>query len=405
MFPLSMEELEIYGDRPPVGTDVACRITVEEIQRHRVRVEAEIVRPDGTVWMRIRDWEDWRFHWPGRYRDVFRQPRDYLRRRRAAARRPGPRRGLDRPRRSGSSRPRTWAGPSGATCWNRPSSARRSEPRSWPRPAPSGGGRIDSGGGSPPRRPRGGSGRPRAGPPTYPADLAIVADEHGRPRLIPLGRPDDRSLPAISIAHCDGVAVAIAALDPGRPRGHRRRAAIVDRPEGFLASAFTPGERSLLGRWPGSSRSEWIARFWCAKEAAAKAAGVGLGRRSRPMPKSPRSIEDSGVHARQARARRSWRRLRIDSSIPSASSRPAEPTTPGPGPSEKELNRDVRAFPNRDPRRHHRDPLRPARRSGSRARSTKRPASSPTSAWRRSTPSSSAKRSRNTTIDPCRSTS
>ena len=29
----------------------------------------------GRVWMRIRDWFDWRFYWPGRYRDVFRQPK------------------------------------------------------------------------------------------------------------------------------------------------------------------------------------------------------------------------------------------------------------------------------------------------------------------------------------------
>src|SRR5262249_1383211 len=78
VFPLSMEELQIEGDRPPVGTILDCRITVKEIQRHRVLVHAEIVRPDGSVWMRICDWQDWRFHWPGRYRDVFRQPRDYF---------------------------------------------------------------------------------------------------------------------------------------------------------------------------------------------------------------------------------------------------------------------------------------------------------------------------------------
>ena len=72
-----MDELEIYGDRPTEGTEVECRISVTEIEQHRLRVEAEIVRPDGSVWMRIRDWEDWRFHWPGRYRDVMRQPRDF----------------------------------------------------------------------------------------------------------------------------------------------------------------------------------------------------------------------------------------------------------------------------------------------------------------------------------------
>ncbi len=64
VFPLSMDELEIFGDRPEEGTEVACRIAVTEIERHRLRVESEILRPDGSVWMRIRDWEDWRFHWP-----------------------------------------------------------------------------------------------------------------------------------------------------------------------------------------------------------------------------------------------------------------------------------------------------------------------------------------------------
>jgi hypothetical protein len=44
-----MGELRLHGERPPVGTDVACRITVQEIQRHRVRVLVEIVRPDGTL--------------------------------------------------------------------------------------------------------------------------------------------------------------------------------------------------------------------------------------------------------------------------------------------------------------------------------------------------------------------
>ena len=77
MFPLRMDVLEIYGERPAVGTEVTCRINIDDLGRHRVRVHADFIRSDGTVWMRIRDWEDWRFHWPGRFRDAFRQPRDY----------------------------------------------------------------------------------------------------------------------------------------------------------------------------------------------------------------------------------------------------------------------------------------------------------------------------------------
>jgi phosphopantetheinyl transferase len=75
---------------------------------------------------------------------------------------------------------------------------------------------------------------------------------------------------------------------------------IVDRPDGFENSAFTTGERSLLNRWSGSTRTEWVARFWCAKEAAAKASGMGLA----AGPASAEVIEadpDSGVmHVRRA---------------------------------------------------------------------------------------------------------
>ncbi len=162
VFPLGMEELELYGDRPPVGTDVACRIAIRELQRHRVRVEAEIVRPDGTVWMRIRDWEDWRFHWPGRYRDVFRQPQHILLGEELPLADPSSER-IPRARPCGWNRLPTWDVPSGATSWSRPSSAHRSAPPTWLAAVPSADDRTGSGAGSPPRRPRGGSGRPKAG--------------------------------------------------------------------------------------------------------------------------------------------------------------------------------------------------------------------------------------------------
>ena len=112
-------------------------------------------------------------------------------------------------------------------------------------------------------------------PPRYPADLAIVADERGRPRLTRVDQPDDPAMPAISIAHAEGVAVALAARTR-RPGSASTSRPIVDRPEDFEAAAFTPGERALLDRCPPQARAEWIARFWCAKEAAAKASGLGL---------------------------------------------------------------------------------------------------------------------------------
>jgi len=273
VFPLSMEELEVQGDRPAAGTIVDCRITVKEIQRHRLLVQAEIIRPDGTIWMRISDWQDWRFHWPGRYRDVFRQPRDYF----AGLELP-----LDDPARGAAVHARAvWLDPPadmGRPVWRDVLEQTQLGPleralylatagSDWQRTHRLWGWIAAK---EAARRLWQANGRAAA----YPADLAILASGHARPRLTHVGGPGDSSLPAISIAHCEGVAVALAALDPATRVGIDV-APIIDRTESFLAAAFTPAERSLLDGWQGSSRMEWVARFWCAKQAAAKAAGVG----------------------------------------------------------------------------------------------------------------------------------
>src|SRR5262249_16698180 len=51
VFPLSMDELEIQGDRVETGRIADCRITVKEFQRPSLLARAEIIRPDGTIWM------------------------------------------------------------------------------------------------------------------------------------------------------------------------------------------------------------------------------------------------------------------------------------------------------------------------------------------------------------------
>ena len=60
IFPLRMGRLNLFGAAPPVGTAIECRIQVRDIERRLARVDAELVRPDGLVWMQIRDWQDWR---------------------------------------------------------------------------------------------------------------------------------------------------------------------------------------------------------------------------------------------------------------------------------------------------------------------------------------------------------
>jgi hypothetical protein len=251
-----------------VGTAVACRIAVEEIQRHRVRVHAEIVRPDGTVWMRLRDWEDWRFHWPNRYRDVFRQPREIF---------VGEELPMDDV--SGTAKA-VWLAPPADMArpiWRDVLEQTQLEPAERAAHLAVGGGerrrahrlwgRIAAKEAA--RRLWQAQGRPAS----YPADLAILGEELGRTRLIRVDRPEDDALPAIAIAHAEGIAVAIAASDPAGRVGIDVEA-ITDRTDDFDASAWSPGEQALLTRWSGPDRDEWLARLWSAKQATAQAAGV-----------------------------------------------------------------------------------------------------------------------------------
>jgi phosphopantetheinyl transferase (holo-ACP synthase) len=113
-------------------------------------------------------------------------------------------------------------------------------------------------------------GRPAA----YPADLAVVNDERGGPRMTRFDHSGADPMPAIAIAHAEGVAVAIATQDPSARPGIDVMA-IADRSAEFESATFTPSERSLLDRWPEPSRAEWIARFHCARIAAIRANGMG----------------------------------------------------------------------------------------------------------------------------------
>jgi acyl transferase domain-containing protein len=273
VFPLRLGELEIFGPRPTEGTEVACRISVLEIQRHRVRVGVEFVRPDGTVWMRLRDWEDWRFRWPSRYRDVFRQPEVQFIGEELPLAHPTRRVDslakcvwLEPPADMG--RPiwrdvleQTQLGPAERAAFLAAAGTERDRAnRLWERIAAKEAARRIW--------------QSQDQPARYPADLALVSDSGGLARLIRVEEPDDFSLPAISVAHADGVAVALAALEP-MSRVGIAVSAIVNRPESVEATAFSPGERALLDRQSPSSRAEWVARFLCASEAAAKAAGMG----------------------------------------------------------------------------------------------------------------------------------
>jgi phosphopantetheinyl transferase len=277
IFPLRLAELTIFGGDPGERADCACRIAVREIQRHRVRVDADIVAPDGRVWMRLTGWDDWRFYWPGRYRDHLRMPD------RICVSEPLPLPLASGPATRGVEA--VWLEPPsdfGKPVWRDVLEALDLSPEELAACKALGGpetratlwlwGRVAAKDAV--RRIFAAQGKP----PVYPADLSIEPDAHGRPLIRSLVEPDRTDLPAVTIAHTTGVAVALASPNPEARVGIDVEP-IAHRSSDFERLALSDAERDWLDRLApdaGAGRGEWVARLWCAKEAVAKATGLGL---------------------------------------------------------------------------------------------------------------------------------
>ena len=103
--------------------------------------------------------------------------------------------------------------------------------------------------------------------PLFPVEIAISNEPSGRP----VARTTTGREVRISIAHKDDIAVALASDD--RPVGIDIER-ILPREDSFAELSFTQEELQLVR---GEPRDEAWTRLWSAKEAAAKAAGTGLG--------------------------------------------------------------------------------------------------------------------------------
>lgn len=111
------------------------------------------------------------------------------------------------------------------------------------------------------------------------ADLMLRNEDTGRPVLDGIWRATLPGRPEISLSHTDGMVAAVAAtVEEGARVGvdtEKIRTPSAD----LLDGAFSDADLALLP--PGateseSQRSEWVFRFWCAKEAVGKALGSGV---------------------------------------------------------------------------------------------------------------------------------
>jgi len=116
----------------------------------------------------------------------------------------------------------------------------------------------------------------RTGELLYPTDIVVLHDQHGAPFVDGWWRDAVHEAPAVSLSHDEHACLA-AVADPATPVGvDREELGRVQRPD-LMAEALTANERELLVGLEGVELQERILRIWCAKEAAAKYLGRGLG--------------------------------------------------------------------------------------------------------------------------------
>ncbi|WP_432143722.1 beta-ketoacyl synthase N-terminal-like domain-containing protein [Streptomyces sp. bgisy084] len=262
VFPASLERVRLYGPPPRAGALLAATARIREVRAGSVRGEVELCGADGRVWARLEGWTYRRFGadervWPMKFTPEVC--------------------GIGEPRPGGwCLARRRWSDPASQELVMRRylGAAERARyegcaPRAR---APWLLGRIaakdavrellwESGAG-----------------PVFPAEIRIGTDGHGRP--CPEG-PLAHGL-HLTLAHKDRLAVALAHRSGPVGIDIER---VTDDPQALERIALSPAERRLADdlharHAPGhTGRAYWLTALWCAKQAAAKAAGGGPGRR------------------------------------------------------------------------------------------------------------------------------
>ncbi|MFF4445617.1 beta-ketoacyl synthase N-terminal-like domain-containing protein [Streptomyces sp. NPDC001502] len=261
VFPATVDRIRFYGPPPAPGELVSATARIRAVQDVTVRGDIELRGPGGGVWARIEGWTYRRFGadervWPMKFTPEVC--------------------GIGEPR------PEGWC--LARRRWNDPASQelvmrrylgaaeRAAYERLSPRArAPWLLGRIAAKDALRQLLWDGGAG------PVFPAEVPIGNDAAGRPVA---GSPLTRGY-RLSIAHKDRIAVALA--HPARPVGIDVEQVTAD-PDALIRIALGPAELRLaegLAAREGTGLPAALTALWCAKEAAAKAAGGGLGGRPR----------------------------------------------------------------------------------------------------------------------------
>ncbi|WP_407840929.1 beta-ketoacyl synthase N-terminal-like domain-containing protein [Streptomyces sp. DSM 116496] len=261
VFPATVDGIRFSGPPPAPYELVGATARIREVREVTVRGDIELLRADGRVWARIDGWTYRRFGadervWPMKFTPEVC--------------------GIGEPRPEGwCLARRRWTDPASQELVMRRylgAAERAAYERLAPRArAPWLLGRIAAKDALRHLLWDGGAG------PVFPAEVPIGNDPAGRP----LAGGALAGGVRLTIAHKDRIAVALA--HPDLPVGIDVEQVTTD-PDALIRIALAPGELGLAERLSareGTGLPAALTALWCAKEAAAKAAGTGLGGRPR----------------------------------------------------------------------------------------------------------------------------
>jgi phosphopantetheinyl transferase (holo-ACP synthase) len=292
VFPFRLAALDLYGPPLPAGRTLPCTAAIELVGDALVRSDIEVLDPEGRCWMRLTGWEDRRFDVPDRFRPLTRPsalaplsapwqaPSAGYAEHTVACRRLDARLPADAA---------LWKG-----VWAGRVLGRREREHFAALRTPEGRQLEWLGARTAAKEAIAGLLRDRHGLDLRPADIEILPDERGCPRV---EVPGLDAPPLVSLAHARGETVAFAALSGPDTCIGIDIERLQPRPDGFADVALDAAERSRL---PAQATDEWVLRCWCAKEAAGKAVGSGLV----PPPSVIAVDADRGIVALEAGGRR-----------------------------------------------------------------------------------------------------
>jgi malonyl CoA-acyl carrier protein transacylase len=268
VLPYELGTVRFYGARPAAGSQVLCRVRIEDETPRQVSHRIDLIGPDGQVWCRLHPAEYWRFYWPQDFVNYFRFKAPHLLGKRWDA--------VERAARSGLAQCMRLTPPAdlsqpimrSAVAHASLNRAERAEFRTMQAPEALLTEWV--------------FGRLAAkdairslwdqwhGEQLLPADIELSPNnEDGRLEAQWRG---GKPMPSVSTSHCGGVVAALASFSV---RVGLEIASIHPCHASFIAAVFDESERALLDCWTGE-RDEAIARLSCAKAALAKAIGPAL---------------------------------------------------------------------------------------------------------------------------------